>query len=798
MKPPWFRRLAIAAAAALLLLAIAAGVLIATFDADRFKSIAVDWMKTEHQRTLAIDGAIRLSVFPRIAVQVAGLRLSERGGDAGFVSIDEARLALRLLPLLSRRIVIDRVGARGVAVAYRRGADGVRNIDDFLTGSAGQPGATADSGGSMSWAVSSITLADLRLAVRDEITGIAGDVTVQSLTSTGIAEGAASTVEIKATARLTQPQAATLAVDGRMSVTPDLARHAVALSAVDVAVTGAAAGVSDVAMRITGELGWGGSAMSASALRVAIDRATIAGWTLAPSTVAVRRAAFDATKRRLELDAVQVDAKARVGADVVDLAFDWPQLDVSGDRISGSGVSGRLKVSGATSIDATLKSAAPGGGFDRLTLPGLALTLKGSAGARRIDASAGATLVLDRDTRRAELGQLTLRATIDDPGLQPLQLAAQGSIGADAGAARWQLQGGINGNRFETRGNADLTRPVPSVQASARFASLDLNRLLRPAPPAAGGATAGAEASLPLDALNAVDGRFELDAGSLAWRSIRVGDARFAATIDSGRLRLTRLAGRIWGGSVEASGSADAGDRRVAVKADADRVDVDAMLKDIAGKDLLAGRGRVVADLRSGGATVGAWRSQLAGTVSLKLRDGAIKGYNLARSLRQAQAALSLQQDSLVRSSADERTDFSELSASARIDGGVARSDDLDLRTPFLRVGGDGSVDVGRGRIDYTARATVVATSAGQGGAGIDALRGLTVPVRLTGPLDAVDWRIRWSEVAAGAVRQRLQDKLGAALGGQLKMPGGAASAPGRPEDVVKNRLKDRLKGLFR
>ena len=73
MTKNWIGRIAIALGTLVLLLAAAAAVLIATFDANRYKTVAIDWMKTEHQRTLAIDGPIELSFFPRLAVKVSAI-----------------------------------------------------------------------------------------------------------------------------------------------------------------------------------------------------------------------------------------------------------------------------------------------------------------------------------------------------------------------------------------------------------------------------------------------------------------------------------------------------------------------------------------------------------------------------------------------------------------------------------------------------------------------------------------------------------------------------------------------------
>ena len=105
---------------------------------------------------------------------------------------------------------------------------------------------------------------------------------------------------------------------------------------------------------------------------------------------------------------------------------------------------------------------------------------------------------------------------------------------------------------------------------------------------------------------------------------------------------------------------------------------------------------------------------------------------------------------------------------------------------------------------DYTARATVTDTSKGQDGAELAALKGLTIPVHLTGPFEAMDWRIRWSAIAAQAlktevgakveaqVKDKLRDKLG------LPSAASAASGSGSTQDAARDKLKEKLKGLFK
>ncbi|HXD41874.1 MAG TPA: AsmA family protein [Ramlibacter sp.] len=800
MTSVWIRRLAIAVGALALVLVAATAVLLATFDANRYKALAIEWMRTEHQRTLEIDGPIKLSFFPRLSVQVSRVRLSERGRSDEFAAIGEAALAVQVLPLLRKQLVIGRVSARDVHAAYLRDARGARNIDDLVSRNAAPDAGASPSGGpAMHFDVSGVELDNLRLQVRDEVARLAGDLEVLSFSSGRLANQAESPVSLRATALLTQPEALKLSVDGRTTLMLDLDRNSVALSRMKLDVTGETASVKALSLALEGALAWDGGALRAGPLQVTLKGATLGTTSLTPSTLQVKRALLNLAGKRLELESLDLALAGRRGADPFEVSIRWPRLAVDGRKVESSPLSGRVKVAGQSGLEGQIRSAAPTGSFDALRVPGLELTLAGSSGQRKIDGTAKADMLIDAGRGAATFERVDLHATLADPGLQPLKLVVQGSGGADTKAATWKLNGSINANRFETSGHAAFAGKVPEIKVTARFDDLDMNTLLAPGKPApvAPRSTAPADTPVVLEGLKAVNGQFTLDAAALAFRQYKVADAKVNATLDKGILRIAQFSGRAWGGHFQASSSADANSHRVAIRLDAKGVNVNALLKNVADKDLLEGTGHVVADLNSSGASVGALRSNLAGTAALDVRDGAIKGINLARSLREAQAALSLKQDTTTRASGVEKTDFSELRASARIAGGVARSDDLDLKSPFLRIGGAGRFDIGQGRIDYTARAKLTPTAVGQGGTGLEALRGIEVPVALSGPFDAIDWKIQWSGVAEAAVRNTLKEKLAESIGAKLGAPpprADAASAPTKPKDV----LKDTLKGLFK
>ena len=166
----------------------------------------------------------------------------------------------------------------------------------------------------------------------------------------------------------------------------------------------------------------------------------------------------------------------------------------------------------------------------------------------------------------------------------------------------------------------------------------------------------------------------------------------------------------------------------------------------------------------------------------MSLRDGAVKGLDLNSSLREVRAsvrrALGKETGTTVKS---KKTDFSAMTASFTIRDGVLDNRDLALKSPLLRVAGAGSIDLVKGELDYGVKASVVASREGQGGQERADLLGITVPVKLYGPLSAPQYSI---DFAAMLTPETLQKAL--------SDPKAAKDAA---KDTVRN-VKEQVKGL--
>jgi AsmA protein len=77
----------------------------------------------------------------------------------------------------------------------------------------------------------------------------------------------------------------------------------------------------------------------------------------------------------------------------------------------------------------------------------------------------------------------------------------------------------------------------------------------------------------------------------------------------------------------------------------------------------------------------------------------------------------------------------------------------------------------------------VVATTKGQGGKERDDLAGLTVPVKLSGPLDGMKYEVDYRAIAGDVAKSK--------VGGQAK------EAIEKNRDKVEGQVRDRLKGLI-
>ncbi|MDQ1924193.1 AsmA family protein [Massilia pseudoviolaceinigra] len=381
---------------------------------------------------------------------------------------------------------------------------------------------------------------------------------------------------------------------------------------------------------------------------------------------------------------------------------------------------------------------------------------------------------LDRDTRRVAMTELDANLDLSSRAGIESRAKLKGSIEIDFGknAIAAALKGKIDDSAVSGKG----ALRDGMLQLDIDIDRLDMARYLAHAPSAPPAGDAAPDQPLDLSALARLRASGTLQVGELTAGGLRAANVHAVLLADAGKTTIKPLSATLYGGNGNGSLSldftGDASSPRMALVQDLRGISLGALLLDATGKTPLTGRGDVQLDLTTRGAGTMALREALGGTAALRLRDGVIGGIDLGRMVREAKAAAG------VGSGADS-TGFSELSATFRIDSGVAHNKDFSASTPLLRIGGDGRIDLAHATIDARLRCTVVASLTGQDGPAVGTLNGLTVPVALSGPLAQMTW-----QVDVAALGTEAAQKMRGAL-------------PSGGKEKLKDRVKDALGGLF-
>ena len=171
----------------------------------------VQAVKEKTQRTLKLDGDIRLAFWPGLGARVGKASLSERASDREFAAVEDVHVSLKLLPLLSRRAVADTIRIRGLRANIVKTKDGKTNVDD-LAGAPPAKGTPAgkdrdrDAGGDFGFDVAGIEIIDAAISYSDQAAGAKYSLSKVNLKTGRIAPGVPTRVELSFHARGDAPK----------------------------------------------------------------------------------------------------------------------------------------------------------------------------------------------------------------------------------------------------------------------------------------------------------------------------------------------------------------------------------------------------------------------------------------------------------------------------------------------------------------------------------------------------------------------------------------------------------------
>ena len=717
----------------------------ATFNPNSYKPQVIQMVKDKKQRDLKLDGDIKLKFWPSIGADLGKISLSEFKSDKEFAAVDSLRVSLKLMPLLSKKLVVDEVEVRGVRAAIVKFKDGRMNIDDLLSKDEKKQE-------QFEFDIDHVAVENAALTYRDEAQGAQYALSNVNLKTGRIAPNVPGKIDLSMTVKGNKP-AIDLGIALKTKLTFDLEQQVFSLQDMGLETKGAAADLKNLNLKASG------------------------------SVVAKLKSG------ELTTDKLAVAMTGVSGKDNLDIKLDAPKLQITKDKATGDKVTVAAKITNPQGV--TLANVVlPGieGTASAFKAAGMTLDLDIKQGDQAIKGKVTSPLSGNFQTQQISLPQLSVNITATGPNLPGKSVTGSLNGSASMNGSKQQVQANLAGKVSDSTIKALISVngfAPPGVTFDVDIDQLDLDKYA----PQGGGAQAGAGgggADKPIDltGLRALRANGKLRIGSLKMSNLKASNVRLDFKANGGRVEVSPLSANLYQGAMNGALSVNAAEAvpSFAIKQNLSGIAIGPLLKDLANKDTLEGNGTVNLDVTTRGATVAALKRGLNGGASVNLRDGSVKGIDVAGTIRNAKAKLgSLKGQQTQAADKNQKTDFSELSGTFAIRNGVASNNDLAMKSPLLRVAGAGDINIGEDSINYTVKATLAGTLKGQDGREASDLKGITVPVRATGPLAAPSFGLDYNALLTDTVKQQAEEKIKGKLEGLLGGKKAAPAAPGAP-----------------
>lgn len=810
---------------------VVAGIVAATFNPNDYKPMIVKLVQEKKQRTLNIEGDIKLAFWPKIGANLGRISISEHKSDKEFAAVDGLKVSLALLPLLKKELIVDTIYVDGARANIVRYEDGTTNYDDLLSEDESESE-------QIKFDVDGVIVTDSAITYTDLQAGNEIKLSKFNLETGHVALAEPFDVSTDFELSAKQPELNIAAkIQGNFMADPEQ-KHFVA-KGLDASVQGDLAGGKGVVVKLSGDVDAKPETMEflVDGLKLAMtgdfDGAKVAVDLAAPALV-VQEDEVSGKEARLSLTQEK-------GSDSVKANLVLADVKGSPKALQSSGISGDINAKqGARTVQGKFSSPFSGnleqlvfdlpklaGNLDVKdpALPGGAMkgdfALKLHADVKQEQVKSDFNLAIDTtrlngDVAVAGFKQPNIKFNLNADTLdlnkllgQPAAKTEKTAQGGDSKPAdlsalkslllegkvsiatiiydKYRLSGlnmGIkaDGERLnvspftvkldesQIKGSFGISRfEKPIYHFDVDIDKLDADRYIAKSEtkPAEAAGKPATDTPIDLSALKSINADGELRIGWLNLANVKSTNVRIKLKADDGVAQLAPFSANLYEGVMNGSLQVDArATPQIAFKQNMTGIAIGPLLVDAINNDMLSGKGNLNLDVTTSGATVNTLKKSLNGTAGLKLTDGAVKGIDIAGTIRGYKDKLSsLKGEASVEGDKTQKTDFSEMTATFNIKDGIARNDDLDMKAPLFRIAGNGQVDIGNETIDYLAKPTIVKSLAGQGGAGLDELSGVTIPVKVTGTFAKPKYALDFAGVATAIAKKKVIDKVGGEKG---------------------------------
>lgn len=716
MRP--LRIAAYVAAGLIGLIAIALVLVVVFVDPNDYRDDIEKLVEEKTGRELTLGGELKLSVFPWIALETGAASLGDAPGfgPEPFVSIREARVGVRLLPLLSGKIEVGNVrldGARIRLITDESGRDNWADLGQSENQSekteAPQPPAEVPT-------IAGLEISDAAVVMENRQEKSRREVRDFHLKTGRLASGEPFPLALEFV--LDQDRTMSAKVKIAASVTADLERNAHRLAEPAIAITVSGQGypadgvpVEVRAKAIEADLGKELYRLDGLSVKTTwkSDGLPAAG---VPVAFSAQDCSINLASQTLELVGLDADA---AGAHVT-------------GSLTGAEILDAPALQGSLKLDPiSLREWLPkvGVAAPQTTDPNVLKQLSFAGNVKLTKSS-------------AEVGDIVLK--LDETTMR-------GMLGV-ADFASKALRFDLNVDRID----ADRYLPPPSETPAAKDAK---------EPPT----------EIPVDMLRKLNARGQLTVGEAVFAGMTFTKLRLGVNARDGKARFYPSEASMYGGQYRGDIGIDATSKvaRVTLDEHVSGVNFAPLFKDLFETQRVSGKGGANIKLAGAGRTTDDIMKTLDGAVDFNVADGALEGADLWYEIRRARAVLK-QQAIPERPSGAPRTPFSALTGTGTMKDGVLTNNDLNVAMQYLKVTGQGNVNLPGNSLDYRLVTTVLKIPReGADTAQMQDLVDAQIPVKVSGSLTDPKVRPDLEAYLKGEVKKKVEEKIKDKLGDKLK-----------------------------
>jgi AsmA protein len=275
---------------------------------------------------------------------------------------------------------------------------------------------------------------------------------------------------------------------------------------------------------------------------------------------------------------------------------------------------------------------------------------------------------------------------------------------------------------------------------------------------------------IPVETLRNLNARGQVQVGEAIFAGIKFTKLRLGLNARDGKVRFNPSEASMYGGKYSGDIGIDATSdvARVTLDEHISGVDFAPLFKDFFETERVSGKGSANFKLAGSGRNTDDIMKTLDGTLDFKVADGALEGADLWYEIRRARALLKKQ--AIPERSGPARTPFTALTGTGVMKNGVLSNNDLNVAMQYLKVTGQGTVNVPASTLDYRLVAAVLKMP--REGADTSQMQDMVdarIPVKITGSLTDPKVRPDLESYLKNEVKQKVEEKVKEKLGDKLK-----------------------------